>query len=186
MKTTKDKIVTSCINFIVTDKLNGMDCIIGADFLMDDKNVTGVSNMNIIYKDERGSHRVKISDEDQLHTLDKVNIYKKKDKKEEKESKRTCSECRKKSETNIHSMWIKQNSEGKIEVIGLDEEKSKEIYMKNQLPSDIPVNSHSIKEEYNCAAKALFSCPAIISQRLEPRITSNEPLENTEEESKII
>ena len=38
----------------------------------------------------------------------------------------------------------------------------------------------------NCAAKALFSCPAIISQRLEPRITSNEPLENTEEESKII
>ena len=37
-----------------------------------------------------------------------------------------------------------------------------------------------------CAAKALFSCPAIISQRLEPRITSNEPLENTEEESKII
>ena len=25
----------------------------------------------------------------------------------------------------------------------------------------------------NCAAKALFSCPAIISQRLEPRITSN-------------
>jgi hypothetical protein len=38
----------------------------------------------------------------------------------------------------------------------------------------------------NCAAKALFSCPAIISQRLESRILSNEPLENTEEESKII
>jgi hypothetical protein len=37
-----------------------------------------------------------------------------------------------------------------------------------------------------CAAKALFSCPAIISQRLESRIISNEPLENTEEESKII
>ena len=37
-----------------------------------------------------------------------------------------------------------------------------------------------------CAAKALFSCPAIISQRLKPRITSNGPLENTEEESKII
>ncbi len=40
--------------------------------------------------------------------------------------------------------------------------------------------------EYICAAKALFSCPAIISQRLEPRIISNEPLENTEEESEII
>ena len=38
----------------------------------------------------------------------------------------------------------------------------------------------------DCAAKALFSCPAIISQRLESRIISNEPLENTEEESKII
>jgi hypothetical protein len=38
----------------------------------------------------------------------------------------------------------------------------------------------------NCAAKAFYSCPAIISQRLESRITSNEPQENTEEESKII
>ena len=37
-----------------------------------------------------------------------------------------------------------------------------------------------------CAAKALFSCPAIISQRLESRIISNEPRENTEEDSKII
>jgi hypothetical protein len=49
MRTTKNKIVTACINFIVTDKLNGMDCIIGADFLMDEKNVTGVSNMNIVW-----------------------------------------------------------------------------------------------------------------------------------------
>ena len=38
----------------------------------------------------------------------------------------------------------------------------------------------------SCAAKALFSCPAIISQRLESRIISKEPQENTEEESKII
>jgi hypothetical protein len=37
-----------------------------------------------------------------------------------------------------------------------------------------------------CAAKALFSCPAIISQRPESRIISKEPLENTEEELKII
>jgi hypothetical protein len=37
-----------------------------------------------------------------------------------------------------------------------------------------------------CAAKALFSCPAIISQRLESGIISKEPQENTEEESKII
>ncbi len=37
-----------------------------------------------------------------------------------------------------------------------------------------------------CAAKALFSCPAIVSQRLESRRVSKEPQENTEEESKII
>ena len=63
-----------------------------------------------------------------------------------------------------------------------------------QLPPAVARNSSKlillsppciIKVHY-CAAKALFSCPAIISQRLEPRITSNEPLENTEEESKII
>ena len=39
---------------------------------------------------------------------------------------------------------------------------------------------------HNCAAKAFYSCPAIISQRLESRIISKEPQENTEEESKII
>jgi hypothetical protein len=38
----------------------------------------------------------------------------------------------------------------------------------------------------SCAAKAFYSCPAIISQRLESRIISKEPQENTEEESKII
>ncbi len=37
-----------------------------------------------------------------------------------------------------------------------------------------------------CAAKAFYSCPAIISQRLESRIISKEPQENTEEESEII
>jgi hypothetical protein len=70
MRTTKNKIVSSCINFIVTDKLNGMDCIIGADFLMDDKNVTGVSNMNIIYKDERGRKPI-------TYTGQSEHIYKK-------------------------------------------------------------------------------------------------------------
>ena len=37
-----------------------------------------------------------------------------------------------------------------------------------------------------CAAKAFYSCPAIISQRPESQIISKEPQENTEEESKII
>jgi hypothetical protein len=45
-----------------------------------------------------------------------------------------------------------------------------------------------LKEDliFSCAAKAFYSCPAIISQRLESRIISKEPQENTEEESKII
>ncbi len=37
-----------------------------------------------------------------------------------------------------------------------------------------------------CAAKAFYSCPAIISQRPESQKISKEPQENTEEESKII
>ena len=45
---------------------------------------------------------------------------------------------------------------------------------------------YSCRAVGECAAKALFSCPAIIRQRQEPRLISNEPLENTEEESKII
>ncbi len=41
-------------------------------------------------------------------------------------------------------------------------------------------------EQIICVEAAFYSCPAIISQRLESRIISKEPLENTEEESKII
>jgi hypothetical protein len=38
----------------------------------------------------------------------------------------------------------------------------------------------------NCAAKAFYSCPAIISRRLESQKTPKEPQLNPEEESKII
>jgi hypothetical protein len=38
----------------------------------------------------------------------------------------------------------------------------------------------------SCAAKAFYSCPAIISQRPESQKISKEPQENPEEESKII
>jgi hypothetical protein len=37
-----------------------------------------------------------------------------------------------------------------------------------------------------CAAKAFYSCPAIISHRLESQETPKEPQLNPEEESKII
>jgi hypothetical protein len=52
-----------------------------------------------------------------------------------------------------------------------------------------PLRSLSIKHTYDyslCAAKAFYSCPAIISQRLESQKIPKEPQENTEEESKII
>ncbi len=38
----------------------------------------------------------------------------------------------------------------------------------------------------NCAAKAFYSCPAIISRRPESQDTSKEPQLNTQEESKRI
>jgi hypothetical protein len=37
-----------------------------------------------------------------------------------------------------------------------------------------------------CAAKAFYSCPAIISHRPESQKTPKEPQENPEEESRII
>jgi hypothetical protein len=40
--------------------------------------------------------------------------------------------------------------------------------------------------ESPCAAKAFYSCPAIISRRPESQDTSKEPQLNPEEESKII
>ncbi len=55
--------------------------------------------------------------------------------------------------------------------------------------SNVAENTDSVNSDtqhWYCAAKAFYSCPAIISQRLESRIISKEPQENTEEESKII
>jgi hypothetical protein len=40
--------------------------------------------------------------------------------------------------------------------------------------------------EHHCAAKAFYSCPAIISRRPESQDTSKEPQLNPEEESRII
>ena len=43
-----------------------------------------------------------------------------------------------------------------------------------------------VAQEGACAAKAFYSCPAIISRRLESQNTSKEPQLNPEEESRII
>ncbi len=44
----------------------------------------------------------------------------------------------------------------------------------------------SLLKVQTCAAKAFYSCPAIISRRPESQKISKEPQLNTEEESKII
>jgi hypothetical protein len=44
----------------------------------------------------------------------------------------------------------------------------------------------AIKYERMCAAKAFYSCPAIISHRPESQKTPKEPQLNPEEESRII
>jgi hypothetical protein len=55
----------------------------------------------------------------------------------------------------------------------------------HRLEESIPGLFKSFKKP-SCAAKAFYSCPAIISQRPESQKISKEPQENTEEESKII
>jgi hypothetical protein len=65
-------------------------------------------------------------------------------------------------------------------------------YTRRRVPPGYQTGSNSVLRAAilfnyrHCAAKAFYSCPAIISQRLESRIISKEPQENTEEESKII
>ncbi len=50
LKTTRNEIIETCVNFIVTEKLNDLQCILGADFLMNSGKVTGVSHNSIIWK----------------------------------------------------------------------------------------------------------------------------------------
>ena len=75
IKTTRKKIIQTCVNFIVTEKLNGLQCIIGADFLMDNEYVAGISGDNLIWRTPSESHRIRIADEAETHRLEKVNIY---------------------------------------------------------------------------------------------------------------
>ncbi len=67
-------------------------------------------------------------------------------------------------------------------------------FLKAQISSHLhemltQVNNYLLHQSYqisNCAAKAFYSCPAIISQRPESQKISKEPQENPEEESRII
>ena len=75
MKSTKNKIIETCANFIVTDMVNDMECIIGADFLMDSNEITGVTKDSIVYKDAEATHRIKIADDTAVNKLEKINSY---------------------------------------------------------------------------------------------------------------
>ena len=78
--TTKKRTLDTCINFIVTDKLNGLDCIIGADVLLEGKNVAGLLGKTIIWRAENISHRIRIAEDADTYLLEKVetNIRRKK------------------------------------------------------------------------------------------------------------
>jgi hypothetical protein len=55
-----------------------------------------------------------------------------------------------------------------------------------RLPKRMQIRILNTASNCGCAAKAFYSCPAIISRRPESQNTSKEPQLNTEEESKII
>ena len=113
MRTTKNRIFSTCLNFIVTDKLNGLDCIIGANFLMEDECVLGISNKNLTVKDTRGTHRIRIADDSEKYNLEGVHLFQKSNN-EVKNLKKECTDCTKQYKNNIHSMWIRQN--GRVEI----------------------------------------------------------------------
>ena len=75
MRTTKNNIIETCANFIVTEKLNGMDCILGADFLMENNNVVNVSKNCLVWRENDSLHRVRIADSAELEKLETINIY---------------------------------------------------------------------------------------------------------------
>ena len=163
MRSTKNKIIESCTNFIVTDMVNDMDCIIGADFLLESNEINSVTKNSIAYKTEEATYRIKIADDLEADKLDKVNIHTKKyDPKNLIRRKTPCKECNadKTPETqNTHTHTIcAKDREGHPVVISRDSEESSRIFQQNYVdrepteeayPGDeINVNSHSVKQEY--------------------------------------
>ena len=56
-------------------ELNDLQCILGADFLMNSGKVTGVSHNSIIWKGQERTYRVKIAEGEETHKLDRINKY---------------------------------------------------------------------------------------------------------------
>jgi hypothetical protein len=62
-KTTRGRIVGTCINLIVTKKLNDLDLILGADFLFMNDKIKSISKTELTWKDDNENHKIKIEDE---------------------------------------------------------------------------------------------------------------------------
>ena len=52
-----------CTNFIITKKLNGMNCILGAEFLLDDTRVLSISRTHLVITDGTMKYCIPISSE---------------------------------------------------------------------------------------------------------------------------
>jgi hypothetical protein len=69
LETRAEKVIKCCANFIVTTRLNGLQSIIGAEFLMDSENVTGISNHSLTLGPDNDSHKVVIWSDDRTDSV---------------------------------------------------------------------------------------------------------------------
>ena len=136
MKSTKNKIIETCANFIVTDMVNDMECIIGADFLMDSNEITGVTKDSIVYKDAEATHRIKIADDTAVNKLEKINSYiKKYDPKNLIRRKKHCTECipgsaQEPDKIYTHTICARDR-DGNPVVISRDSDESSRVFHQN-------------------------------------------------------
>jgi hypothetical protein len=75
MRSTRNRVIETCANFIVTEKLNRLDCILGADFLIDENKISSVAQNSIVWRNKDATHRIRIADETNVNNLQKINRY---------------------------------------------------------------------------------------------------------------
>ena len=64
LQTSKGKTVGTCVNLIITKKLNDLDLILGADFLFMNEKIKAISKTDLTWQeDDMSKHKIKISDE---------------------------------------------------------------------------------------------------------------------------
>jgi hypothetical protein len=159
LKTTRNEIIETCANFIVTEKLNDLQCILGADFLMNSGKVTGVSPNSIIWKGQERTYRVKIADGEETHKLDRINKYiASYDYKRVIKQTDECTHCNKKLSNgplDQHTIYTTDDQEKPI-VISTDRDQAESIFKQNHIEIEddrksidrIEIFSHSMKGEY--------------------------------------